>query len=577
LLKGWNTKILSIHDGHQASVAYFNHGALIDCISEERINRLKGFAGFPKHSITWILDQHKLNFDDIDYFVFPTIFSQLTDMDMNSKTTLSLLRTLASSGMIPASIMRTNLAKGIYGKLSSLNRRKIIKKELVDKHKIPINKISFYDHHLCHAATGYYFSGVSDGIIFTLDGAGDGNSGSIFTLNKGTFKLILEVPAIDTVGGFYSGITQLLGMKRLEHEYKLMGMAPYADVESKWVKEIIEIFHNYIKLTEDGLSFINPKGLWKDALVKYLHKDLYQRRFDHICAAAQAHVENLIVTWVHNWVEKTKIRTAIFSGGVFMNVKVNQLLNDGSFLEKKYFVPSCGDNSNVIGAATLKLLELGRPSQKLNQLLYLGPSYSNDQVLQALKKNNGKINWNFIPDMEKKIAELMANDKIVARLNGRMEFGERALGNRSILCNPMNINNIRKINKAIKMRDFWMPFAVSILHEYSSDYLKGNNITDAIYMIMAFHTTEKAQKEIIAGLHPFDLTCRPQIVKKEDNQKYHKIIEEFYNITGIPALLNTSFNIHGSPIVCSPDDAIYTLMNSDLDYVAIENFLVQKD
>lgn len=567
--------IIGIHDGHVAGACLFKNGRLTDCISEERLNRIKAFGGFPGLAIACILKQNNLGYKDIDHFVFPTLASQVTTQDISSTTPLRLLRLAAGSGLFPASFMRTGLAQNLYGKIGAFNRRARIFKHFAREHRIDPARITFYDHHLCHVATAEFFAGLDPALIFTLDGAGDGLSGTVTKIEKGKFQRLCAIPAIDTLGGFYSGVTEYLGMKRLEHEYKVMGMAPYG--EGAQGLEVLEIFKGYLGLSPDGLGFRNKSGLWGQALTRRMQKDLYKKRFDHISWAAQALLEELVLAWVHNWVVKLQVRDAVFSGGVFMNVKVNQLLNESPKLDNIFFTPACGDSSNVIGACVLKHAELSLGLDPARpRLLYLGPSYDSAEIEDCLNTYQDSVSWVKVRDVEASCAQLLAQDLIIGRLAGRMEFGERALGNRSILCNPQNLHNIRKINQAIKMRDFWMPFAPSVLAEDACGYLSGTRPQDAIYMMTAYNSTESAQNDLPAGLHPFDRTCRPHVVHQAHNPAYHKLLTEFKKLTGVGALLNTSFNIHGEPIVCSPRDAVETLLRSQLDYVVIEDFVVSK-
>jgi carbamoyltransferase len=250
-------------------------------------------------------------------------------------------------------------------------------------------------------------------------------------------------------------------------------------------------------------------------------------------------------------------------------------------VEELHPFPSCGDESNPIGAAYYvyihKFQKPAKSTKRVKQL-YLGPSYSNEYAEELIKKIDLKRKYkvDFYKDIEGTIAEILAKGGIVARLAGKCEWGARSLGNRAILGDPSKMETFYTVNDQIKMRDFWMPFAPSIMEERQHDYIENPKNIDAPYMIMAFHSTQLAQKELRAGIHQADKTCRPQIVNKEWNPEYHRIIKEFEKETGIGAVLNTSFNLHGEPIVCSPEDAIHTLEDSGLQNVAIENYIISK-
>jgi carbamoyltransferase len=206
--------------------------------------------------------------------------------------------------------------------------------------------------------------------------------------------------------------------------------------------------------------------------------------------------------------------------------------------------------------------------------LYLGPTCSNEEVESALKTYEGRLRWQKCEDIERQTAEMLAANLLVGRMSGRMEFGARALGNRSILARADSLNNVRRINAAIKMRDFWMPFAPALLWERRHDYIVNPKESPAPYMVLAFPSTPLAEKELIAALHPFDLSCRPQLVDPDFNPKFHRLLKSYEKMTGSGGVLNTSFNLHGEPIVCRPTDAIETYLQSDLDALTIEDYLI---
>jgi len=289
--------------------------------------------------------------------------------------------------------------------------------------------------------------------------------------------------------------------------------------------------------------------------------------------------ENLIVSLIRNWLRKTGIRNLAVAGGCFMNVKANKLIAETDECDELFVMPSCGDESCAIGASIWCHIKNDR--EKKNKIepikdLYWGPEYIDSEVKDAMSRFSDSIDFRTCNDIEKESAELLAGHKIIGRMSGKMEWGARALGDRSIIANPKRLQNLRKLNAAIKMRDFWMPFAPSILWERREEYAVLFNDFDSYYMTMAYDSTPLAREQLIAALHPYDFTMRPQFVKQEHNPKYHRLISEFEKLTGIGGVLNTSFNLHGSPIVCSPQDALQTLLDSDLDYVTINDYLIWK-
>jgi carbamoyltransferase len=281
---------------------------------------------------------------------------------------------------------------------------------------------------------------------------------------------------------------------------------------------------------------------------------------------------------VRNCIGATGIGRVALGGGIFMNVKANKMIMELPEVTDLFVFPSCGDETNAMGAAYSACAEKeGFEAIQPLRDMYFGPRFSNDAVEIALRAYRFKspVTFEKLPQVEQTVAQLLSQGQVVARHCGREEFGARALGNRSILANPKDTNAVRVINEAIKSRDFWMPFAASILAERASEYLVNPKNIRAPYMILTFDTTDR-HPDIAAGTHPYDHTVRPQLVEQSWNPRYHALIEEFARLTGVPGVLNTSFNLHGSPIASSPVDALDTFDGSGLRYLAIEDWLVQK-
>jgi carbamoyltransferase len=306
-------------------------------------------------------------------------------------------------------------------------------------------------------------------------------------------------------------------------------------------------------------------------------------RFDWIAGAIQKLTEEVLVKWIQRAIETTGIRNVCLGGGVFMNVKANSQIMYETPVEELRICPSAGDESTAIGSAYhgYKML-CEQNSIEFNPRpipnLYLGPSYCEEEIGSAIEETGLRKKYivESIEDMTDQVAGLLAKGKIVARFSGRMEFGARALGNRSILADPSNMEIVKVLNKQIKQRDFWMPFAPTILEERQHDYIQNPKQIEAPHMVLAFNTNRLAWKELRAALHPYDNTCRPQILNEHSNKEYYDLVKKFEAITGIGGILNTSFNLHGEPIVCSPKDAIQTFENSGLGYLALGNFLISK-
>lgn len=412
--------------------------------------------------------------------------------------------------------------------------------------------------------------------MLTCDGRGDGFCATVSIGESGRLKRIAAIPAQYSIGLIYAMTTLLLGMKPNEHEYKLMGMAPYAhkDNGEKVSKKFAKYFQND---PNNPLGWCTsskiPDTYWS---YQILRKDLEFERFDAICAGLQMWLEDFLVGWVKKCVKSTGITRLALSGGVFMNVKVNKRIMEIDEVEDIFVFPSCGDETNPIGASYyLYAKEKGISDLEPIGPFYLGLQFSDKQIEDVINTVDVPLKVERPENIERKVAQLLADGHVVARFAGRNEFGARALGNRSILANPSKPGVIRIINDMIKNRDFWMPFACSIIADRADDYIINPKDIKAPYMILTFDTTNK-RSDISAGTHPYDGTVRPQIVYNEHNYAYYNILKEFEAITGIGCILNTSFNLHGYPIVHTPKDAIEVLKVSGLKFLAIGSFLLSK-
>jgi carbamoyltransferase len=265
-------------------------------------------------------------------------------------------------------------------------------------------------------------------------------------------------------------------------------------------------------------------------------------------------------------------------GGVFMNVKANQKISQIKEVEDIFIFPSCGDESLSLGACWLNYYEIEKEKTEIKHI-YLGGKFSNDIIKDEIDrfKFSDKIKIEHHKNIEFEIAEKLSKNKVIARFYGKMEWGARALGNRSILANPSSWQNVEKINSMIKMRDFWMPFAPSIIFEDHKKYLVNDKNFFSPYMMLAYNTTDTAQNEISAAIHPRDKTARAQLVTRHINPEYYTIIQNFKKLTGISAVLNTSFNLHGFPLVYNPIDALNVFNKSGLEFLAINDYLISKN
>lgn len=578
--------ILGISESHTASAALLKDGVILACASEERFTRKKLQSGIPKKAIYYCLNFAGISFQDLTKVIIADIEPPFLDSKESPYGKYSppfplLLRIFFSieeviEAKFPGSM---NLFYYLYKNYIKFKLGKFRRNRLADLQKIiplPPNKFTFVNHHTCHALASLFTSPFpkrnQSCLIFTCDGVGDFESATIYRYQKGGLEKFTSINFQHSLGFFYQHITGLLGLKPLEDEYKVMGLAPYADKEK--AGEVYKLLAPYFKIDKSENKWIitTPEyHLWYK-----LAEILRYKRFDSIASAAQQIIEEILSKWVKGAIDTYKIKNVVFGGGVFANVKVNQKIAELNRVKEAFFMPSSGDESNAIGAAFYYHLGKKIPTPINN--LYLGPSFSDQEIdilLQYLLKNNQNYSLEKTNNINAFVARLIAQGNVVARFNGRMEFGARALGNRSVLADPSNLKIIEFINAVIKKRDFWMPFAPTILRERAKDYLILHK-ADSPFMNVSFKVSKRGEKDLAAAIHPYDKTTRPQILDEEANPSYYDLIKRFEKLTGIGAILNTSFNLHGEPIVATVQDAFRVFEKSKLKYLAIGNYLITK-
>lgn len=586
--------ILGIHDGHNASAALVKDGKLICALAEERFSRVKNHFGYPANAIEALLNFACLKKKDIDSVALssknikPAYFyisrnSQLTVKDyLKEQKEYWYPKLYENKNPSYLEIFKDKIDKETFPYDTTLikdendwegmweSRKKFISENL----GIDSKKIHYYDHHKCHAFYGYMVCKVKDKplLIFTMDGFGDGANGTVSKVLPGERIEEISRSSNCNIGRIYRYATLLLGMKPAEHEYKLMGLAAYNS--DKYGKYAYEVYAETLKVNGLGFSYnFEPKDHFF-----YFKEKLDGERFDSIAYGIQKRTEELLTEWISNGIEYTGIENIVMSGGVAQNIKANQKISELPNLKRLFIPPGPSDESISIGAAFLDY-ENSNTITNDNTIsnAYLGISFTDNEIKNAIDKNKEK-NWNIKKVDCVEVAQYLANGDIVARFGAdKMEFGARALGNRSIIADPRNLQTLHKINKYVKMRDFWMPFAPSIIEERMHDYIVNNKLIEARFMAVGFNTTDLAKKEIPAGIHPFDNTARPQIVTQMDNPGYYSLIKAFEKATGVGALLNTSFNIHGEPIVGTPLDAIDTFKRSGIQHLLLGDWLLSKN
>lgn len=576
--------VLGITETHCATAAILRDGVVVGCASEERFTRLKNDAGYPRLAVDALLRTCGLTARDIDQVALAGTQAYARDWmnrvlhDTDYAREYYGVRLEAPARGLGKKVRKLGARVGLAdpargkGELAEAERLAFV----TDHLGIARDRIVTYDHHACHAAAAYFgshFAGAP-ALVLTNDNSGDGLCA---TASSGQGSALVRHEATPSapgsLGAFYSFVTLLLGMKFGEHEYKVMGLAPYAPARlaERAEASLREVFE---------LDAATPaRFAWRRRGPRYrlLLEATLGQRFDAIAAGAQRVVEDALLRWARLMRERHGGERLALGGGVFMNVKANGLLAEEEWLRDLFVFPSCGDESNAVGAAYLACVARGGTPRAFGPA-YLGPALTPEEAEAVIRTRDLASRYRVSEHerIEDRIADLLVSDGVVARCAGRMEFGARALGNRSILANPSDHRVVTLINKMIKNRDFWMPFAPSILREREADYVVNPKGLASPYMMLAFPTNPKRRDEIVAAVHPQDFTARAHLVDEAWNPGYHRVIREFERRTGIGAVLNTSFNLHGEPLVGGAEDAVDTFERSGLPHLALDRWLISK-
>lgn len=562
-------KILGIHIGHDSSAALVQDGKIVADVAEERFLRVKHYCGLPIQAVDYCLKSQNLTMADIDIVAVPA---------MGSVPDLNFLLDLKGARREPVTRKRQALDFA-----TAIMNRPGIKPPLYIKNfpLAPRTEIVHVEHHLAHAASAYYTSGTRDKqLIVTIDGAGDGVAVGMWRGEDGRIERLQTFPPSGSVGWFYSNVTEALGWWHGDGEGKTMGLAPYGDhtkcqgVLDKFVPQyangtLVEP-HNF------GRPFYwNESGAVQWHLEEaYTIRELTQKHGrEHIAAEAQRVLEEQVKDIVFPWMQRENTRNLSASGGVMLNVKLNQRLWESGRIDRHHTYPNPGDSGLAVGAALYAYYQ-ANPSAPIYPIedLYWGPEYSAKEVDDALKLRG--IKYRQVDDVEAYTAARLAEGKIMAWFQGRMESGPRALGSRSILMSANQAENKDIINARVKFREAFRPFCPSLLWEKKDEYLE--NARDEFFMITSFTCKEAKRNKVPAVVHA-DHTLRPQTVKQDFNPRFWRLISEFGKLTGEHLLLNTSFNLMGEPIVNHPREAVRCFYDNGLDGLVLGNFVLEKE
>jgi len=582
---------------HDSAAALIVNGDIVAAAQEERFSRKKHDPRYPFNAVNYVLSEGKLKLSEVDHIVF------------FEKPFLKFERLLETyMAFAPKGFQSFSLSMPIWLREKLFQKKFLFEKlQQHDEKFKDITKIKFSEHHYSHAASAFYPSPFKEAVVLTLDGVGEWATTTVAIGKDNNLEMIKEIHFPHSLGLLYSAFTYYTGFKVNSGEYKVMGLAPYGKPKYKdlIIKELMDLkedgtfklnmkFFNYAT----GLTMTNNK--FSDLFgrpVRDPKKDLLDDFHMDIAASIQAVTEEIVIRLTKNIANEYKIKNLCLAGGVALNCVANGKILRDKIFENLWIQPAAGDAGGSLGAALAYWFhELKKPRIKFYDQMkgaYLGPKFSDDYIEKSLKKLKGKYSKKTSDEISLMVAKELSNSKIVGWFQGRMEFGPRALGGRSIIADPRSEKMQRELNLKIKFRESFRPFAPSVLREELSNWFELN--CDSPYMLLVSDIKKNKQiamskkdsklfgidklnikRSSIPAITHVDYSARIQTVHKETNIKYYNLLKEFNRITGCPILVNTSFNVRGEPIVCSIEDAFNCFMGTNLDILVIENFILFK-
>jgi carbamoyltransferase len=547
---------------HDSSACIVRDGELLFAVAEERLSRVKHDSGFPQLAIQACLDFAGVPATKLDEVCFgwPPAGAMLRH-DLKC----------FASGTMPLNYLSA-LNSSLHF-LSMWHQRGGANRFVQRYGKTPA-RMRFVDHHFAHAISAYAYSGFEDSAVVVMDGRGAWEGTSIWHGRDGRLDHILTIAFPDSIGYFYSEFTAYLGFQRNSDEWKVMGLAPYGrpgvDLSAFIDPQANPYRVHTARLNSRGnnpfpeiIRLLGPARIPESEIDEH-HKN--------IAFAVQEACELAMMSVVRMAMQKTGARNLCMAGGVALNSKANGKIAASGLVDKFFVQPAASDDGVALGAALAPYLDGGGklPNRPMRHA-YLGPVFEDAAIEPVL--NTYKLRYRRLDDVAATVAELLSQGKIIGWFQGRMEFGPRALGSRSILADPRDPEMNAKVNNAVKFREWWRPFAPSFKKEAASDYLE--SATDSPFMILTAQVRPD-KRSIIPAVTHVDGSARPQTVEKDVNPLYWRLIDEFGKRTGVPVIMNTSFNLRGEAIVHTPTDAVRTFFSSGMDALCIGSFLVEK-
>ncbi len=560
--------------GENPSASLIMNGKLIALIEEERLNRIKMSPNhLPINAAKLCLKIGGININNVDEIAWGW------DCEKYEKYLKSENKKIKNKKNF--NYLQNELNKNLY---NSARIKRAIKIGFSDQLKKKMPKINFLNHHLCHAASAFFCSGFKESNILTIDGSGEDLTTLLCEAKGNRIKIINKFKIPNSLGGYYATFTEFLGFKPYMDEGKFMGLAAYGKY-SKKIQSKLDKFLKYDK--SSGFYKVNNKlrydgkhtfgERFTDEFVKIFGEKRQKnisaltKPYPDIAFNVQHRLENIVKLLAKNLYKKNNLQNLCLAGGVAMNCKMNGELSKEKYIKNIFIQPAASDNGVSLGAAQILSLKKGIKLNTNLKNVYYGPKYSNSEILGYLRES--KVKYVKLKNIYKDTAKLLYQNKIICWFQGRMEYGARSLGNRSIIASPLYKDMRDKINMNVKHRENWRPFCPSIIDEDYNRYIDSK--IKSYFMTIALPIKKKIKNKIPSCVH-IDDTVRVQMVDKKNNYRYWKLIKEFKKLSGHGIVINTSFNIQGEPVVCSPRDALRTFGGTGLDALIIGDYLVTK-
>ena len=564
-LRGFDEREYRISQGHDAAAALIVDGEIIAAAAEERFNREKHSGAFPIGAIRYCLKEAGIEPEELDEIAHGFNYSHL--------------KSLFSVGSESAEVYR-----------EVFSREALIKPLLRDLPGFAPDRVYQVSHHLAHAASAYLTSGWDECLVVVIDGMGELDAATIYHCGQGRLRRIHHILAQDSIGILYSLVTLHLGFDFNSDEYKIMGLAPYGDSS-----RFRNFFSEAVRLKDDGglsipLLRLNKSYIERQNYLtsrKHLAENLVAERLPEdeildvhrdVAAALQERLDDTLLHVCGHFARKTGLRRLAMAGGVALNCTANGKLLASGLFDEIYVQPAAGDDGTALGAALFRASRKGEVSNKRMPVPFLGPAYSNKEINAAIDQFKDRITvtrFNSLDETVEAAAELIGTGRVIAWFRGRMEYGPRALGHRSILADPGHPEMRDRINAMVKMREAFRPFAPAVTVEEAPKWFELNCVTEFPYMIMTVDVREQYRAELPAVTH-VNGSARLQTVSQSDNADFHRLLKAVGLATGREMALNTSFNVKGQPIVNTPQEAIDTFLLTKIDHLFVENTMISR-